>query len=171
MKKAMLFLIALVLIFSGCGKEKKGGEKSSVNYDDLIKPASLSTGPVEIKETMFITQINDVNLNYKSYLGKPVKLEGLFKHLHWNEKDSYFVYRRTPGCCGDDGEIGFELSWDENYQGSQTGPDDHIYPGRDDWVEVQGTLRNYEKSGFSFLYLALSEINVMDVRGAEFVTR
>ena len=171
MKKAMLVFIAAVLFVSGCGNSKKDGAKSAASYDDLIKPASLAGGTVEIKETMFITQINDINLNWKSYLGKPIKLEGMFRHLSWNGNDSYHVYRRTPGCCGDDGEIGFELSWQKDYEGSQTGPDEHVYPAKDDWVEVQGVLGKYEKSGFPFLYLALSEINVLDKRGLEFVAR
>jgi len=45
------------------------------------------------------------------------------------------------------------------------------YPKRNDWVEVQGVLSEYEESGTNFLYLAITDLNVLEKRGAEFVTQ
>ena len=171
MKKTTLVLLVFALIALSCGNEKKNETANNANFTASTKTQVTTSGPIDVRENMFITQINDINLNYKTYLGRDVKIQGMFKHLSWDGKDYYYVFRKTPGCCGDDGEIGFELSWDPNFQGTKTTDDGRTYPKQNDWVEVQGKLSNYEKSGFPFLYLALSDINVMDNRGAEFVAR
>ena len=163
--------MASAAIFLSCGNGKANEVTAGANSGAAVKTVSQAPGIVDVRENMFLTQLNDINLNYRTYLGKTVKIQGMFKHLHWDGKDYYFVYRRTPGCCGDDGEVGFELSWNQDYQGSSTGPDGNTYPGTNDWVEARGVLRSYEKSGYPFLYLALAELNVLEERGAEFVNR
>ena len=172
MKKIVLVFTVVILIASGCGNEKNTEVTQAAveSVEEEITPAGVD---LVIKENLFIGQINDVGLNYKNYLGKSIKIEGLFKHQERNGKDFFYVYRRTPGCCGADGEIGYELSWDPNYQGINTDIVSKlgVYPNTDDWVEVYGVLTRYERDGFPSLYLALSEINVLDKRGAEFVRR
>ena len=65
MKKAALTLILLVLFFSGC----RSGDDSGI---------------IEIRENMFLTQVNDINLNFRDYLGRTIKLEGFIQRNHWN---------------------------------------------------------------------------------------
>ncbi|MDR0451936.1 MAG: hypothetical protein LBH15_02720, partial [Treponema sp.] len=80
----------------------------------------------------------------------------------YDEQAAYcFVLRYGPGCCGFDGNAGFEVAWDE------AGP----YPAEDDWVEAVGVLTSYEEDGYPYLYLALSSLQVLNERGAEFVTQ
>ncbi|GHU19349.1 hypothetical protein FACS1894163_12110 [Spirochaetia bacterium] len=119
---------------------------------------------IEIKEKMFIAQTNDVYLNPEDYLGKTIKLEGLFKQEQYEESDpAYcFVLRYGPGCCGSDGNAGFEVAWDEA---------DKSYPNDDDWVEAVGVLKTYEEDGYPYLYIALSNLTILDERGEEFVTQ
>jgi uncharacterized membrane protein YcgQ (UPF0703/DUF1980 family) len=121
---------------------------------------------VEIKEKMFIAQTNDVYLNPEDYLGKIIKLEGLFKAMP-TESDFcyYFVLRYGPGCCGTDGNAGFEVVWD-----NKVFPD-KSYPKEDDWVEAIGKLTYYEENGYPYLYLVLSSLSVLDARGAEYVAQ
>jgi hypothetical protein len=127
------------------------------------KPEKPSGDIVEIKEKLFIAQTNDVYLNPEDYMGKTIKLEGLFKtETGYDEQASYcFVLRYGPGCCGNDGNAGFEVAWDA------AGP----YPPEDEWVEAVGVLKSYEEDGYPYLYLALSSLQVMEERGAEFVTQ
>jgi uncharacterized membrane protein YcgQ (UPF0703/DUF1980 family) len=127
--------------------------------------SAAADGPViEIKEKLFIAQTNDVYLNPEDYMGKTIKLEGLFKFMQYEDADkSYcFVIRNGPGCCGYDGTAGFEVAWDQ-----KTAP----YPKEDDWVEAVGVLDSYEEDGYPYLYLALSSLTVKQERGAEFVTQ
>jgi len=120
---------------------------------------------VEIKEKMFIAQTNDVYLNPEDYLGKTIKLEGLFKHPESDYGNYCFVIRYGPGCCGTDGNAGFEIAWEPRDQ-APVG-----YPSIDDWVEAVGVLKTYEEDGYPYLYLALSSLTVLDKRGAEFVSQ
>jgi uncharacterized membrane protein YcgQ (UPF0703/DUF1980 family) len=117
---------------------------------------------IEIKEKMFLTQTNDIYLNPDDYLGKTIKLEGLFKieDFPWQERPFYYVLRYGPGCCGYDGSAGFEVIWDSNSTPK---------PARlkeDDWVLAAGILSAYDDGG---LYIALTAITVLDIRGAELV--
>jgi len=121
-------------------------------------------GIIEIKEKMFISQVNDVYLNKDDYLGKTIKLEGLFKMEQGYDKAYCFVLRYGPGCCGYDGNVGFEVSWNKDKETEKS------YPGEDSWVEATGELKTYEEDGYNeFLYLDLVSLNVLDKRGQETV--
>jgi uncharacterized membrane protein YcgQ (UPF0703/DUF1980 family) len=119
-------------------------------------------GVIEIKEKMFISQVNDVYLNKDDYLGKTIKLEGLFKMEQGYDKSYCFVLRYGPGCCGNDSNVGFEVAWG--------GEKEEQYPGEDSWVEATGELKTYEEDGYNeFLYLDLISLNVLNKRGQETV--
>jgi len=117
---------------------------------------------VEIGEKMFIAQVNDIYLNSDDYLGKTIKLEGVFKQST-GEEPYYFVIRYGPGCCGNDGLVGFEVAWDKE----KAKP----YPAEDSWVEAKGVLKSYEEEGFQLSYIDLTSLNVLEKRGAENVTQ
>jgi uncharacterized membrane protein YcgQ (UPF0703/DUF1980 family) len=153
MKKTIqtAIIIAVILFLAA------GCEKSGKNNDEVF----------EIRERMFIGQVNDVYLNIDDYLGRTIKLEGVF----WGEYDTeldepyYMVYRYGPGgCCGIDGLVGFEVAWDNK---------DIQYPENDSWVEAIGELKFYDdNSGYvKFPYLALTSLNVLDERGNEYVNQ
>ena len=126
----------------------------------------ISSGDVvEIKEKLFLAQLNDVYLNQDDYLGKTIKYEGMFTKHVWAEKRMtyYLVYRNSPGCCGADGMAGFLVVWPDGT--------DKTYPSENDWCEVVGTLEAYEENGQSDLRIILDSLTVKSKRGAEFVSR
>ena len=165
-KKAVLASVLFILLLAGCGNginNTGGGAR---------KTAGIPSAKVyEIKENMFITQINDIILNYNDYLGKTIKFEGIFRCNIWEGDYTNYVARDAPGCCGNDGEAGFIVTWNPSYQGTDDGSNQGAYPQKDDWVEVLGELKICKKPDMSFLYIALSELNVLEKRGAEFVSR
>jgi uncharacterized membrane protein YcgQ (UPF0703/DUF1980 family) len=109
---------------------------------------------VEIKERYFIAQCYDVMLNPDEYNGKLVKLQGMY----FEEDDYKGIYRRTPGCCGDDGSIGFRIEFDGEP------------PKNDDWIEVVGSVMVSEnEAAYDYIYLKLEKITVLSKRGKEFV--
>jgi hypothetical protein len=124
----------------------------------------LSGEIIDIKEKLFIAQTNDVYLNAGDYMGKTIRLEGLFKSEFYadTETNYCFVIRYGPGCCGNDGSAGFEVAWEP--------PLPADYPEADDWVEAAGVLKTYEEDGYPYLYLSLVSLTVKDERGAEFVS-
>ncbi|MDR3114681.1 MAG: hypothetical protein LBU25_04085 [Treponema sp.] len=121
-------------------------------------------GLIEIKEKMFIAQTNDVYLNPEEYLGKTIKLEGIFQRQFYSstEPPYYFVIRYGPGCCGNDGNAGFEVMWEQG---------DAMYPAENDWVEAIGVLGAYEEDGYPYICINLSSLKVLETRGQEFVTQ
>jgi hypothetical protein len=135
---------------------------AAVNEPNIQKP---SGSMVEIKENLFLTQLNDIFLNQADYLGKTIKYEGIFTSYTWAEKNMtcYFVYRKSPGCCGADGQAGFEVVWPDDA--------DKTYPKENDWCEVVGTLEQYDEDGQQYLRIALSSLTVKEKRGAEFVNQ
>jgi zinc transport system permease protein len=186
---AALLLILVPGIFSGCGnspalglkKNNAGTSAVSLGIPDntpaenpagtvkhVLNPLDrgLDSPVIEVKEKMFIAQTNDIYLNTNDYLGKTIKLEGLFKEEKYAGIDTtyFFVLRYGPGCCGSDGNAGFEVAWDAEHQ-------DSPYPTVDDWVAAEGKLAYYEEDGYPYLYIALSSLETLDTRGAEFVTQ
>jgi len=127
--------------------------------------ASTAGEVIDIKEKMFIAQTNDVYLNAEDYLGKTIRLEGLFKREQSDYGNYCFVLRYGPGCCGTDGNAGFEVAWEPRNKALVK------YPAADDWVEATGVLKSYEEDGYPYLYLALTSLQVLDKRGAEYVTQ
>jgi zinc transport system permease protein len=186
---ASMFLVLIPGLLSGCnnppilGAKKNNAGTLPVFLDILAEnsdPAAAGTAKhalnlldrnldspvIEIKEKMFIAQVNDIYQNADDYLGKTIKLEGLFKEEKYAGIDAtyFFVLRYGPGCCGADGNAGLEVAWDEEIQ-------DRPYPKVDDWVAAEGKLSYYEEDGYPYLYIALSSLEVLDTRGAEFVTQ
>jgi uncharacterized membrane protein YcgQ (UPF0703/DUF1980 family) len=115
---------------------------------------------IEIKEKLFIAQTNDIYLNPEDYLGKGIKIAGLFKREGYTGTEYCFVIRYGPGCCGTDGNAGFEVAWEGSGE----------YPQVDEWVEATGVLKTYDEDGYPYLYIALSSLDVLEERGAEYVT-
>jgi zinc transport system permease protein len=170
MRIASVILCISVFVFSGCGGTKGIAVQKS-NSDSIV----------EIKEKMFIAQTNDVYLNPEDYLGKTIKLEGIFISTRYEGKENpyCFVLRYGPGCCGSDGNAGFEVAWETQPEpparsaaGRGSLPaTEKTYPEMDAWVEATGTLKTYEEDGYPYLYLSLASLKVLDNRGAEFVTQ
>jgi hypothetical protein len=180
-------LFPLLLILGGCGNRIGPLPKNPAGTQSVIIPGySVSEEPpaaepvkihgvlekvnngqeagdiIEIKEKLFIAQTNDVYLNPEDYLGKTIKLEGLFKSEIGYENTYCFVIRYGPGCCGYDGNAGFEVAW----EGSS-----RDYPEEDAWVEAVGKLQTYDENGYPYLYLALASLTIKETRGAEFVSQ
>jgi zinc transport system permease protein len=148
----LLFLALMVLPLVSCTNKK---ETAAVEQGSPV---------IEIKEKMFLAQTNDVYLNPNDYLGKTIKVEGLFKREQLAGSEHCFVLRYGPGCCGSDGNAGFEVAWNRPV------PPESLPPA-DEWVEAVGVLSTYRENGYPYLYLALTKLSVMDFRGAEFVTQ
>ncbi|MCL2873725.1 MAG: hypothetical protein FWE29_02215 [Defluviitaleaceae bacterium] len=150
MKKVLLLIMSTVILtvlLSGCNENGDGNQNSVY---------------VEIGERLFMTQIMDIIGNYDHYIGRTVRYEGVFEKLeYFGDGDPLaFVFRRGPGCCGDDGFGGFMVVWEDN---------DADFPENDDWVEVVGTFGIVEIDGLAFRSVFLSSLTVLETRGEEFV--
>lgn len=190
MKKTLIIILLIMFILTGCVK-KTGAENAdnpnntqsqdvTVLKRDKEQPAeseNVETAKtnenieadgndntdnnevIEITEKMFLTQINDIYYNFEDYKGKIIKVQGMYDsgESYLDGNMLHMVYRNGPGCCGNDGWGGFYL----NYDGE--------YPIINDWIEVTGTAQMVESDEYSLLYLNVSNLTVMEERGAEYV--
>jgi Predicted membrane protein len=179
MKNIFTLLIVLTILLTGCNNNISGESLPEVtdiydnqssdietimddtnNIDDMDEFVQLSDSDVfEIREKMFIAQTNEIYYNAKDYLGKIIKYNGVFNVYGDSEAGQVFysVIRYGPGCCGDDGNVGFEVMWDSEY------------PNHNDWVEAIGILEEYEEGGNKYLRLSLTSLTVLPTRGEEYV--
>ncbi len=127
------------------------------------KPEKEAKGGIlEIKEKLFLTQINDIFYNFESYKDKTIIVEGMYSVLYsWDGSESVsVVYRRGPGCCGNDGWGGFVLKYDGSY------------PAENAWIRVTGVPElDVAPEGYTTLYLNVISIEEKAERGAEFVNQ
>jgi putative membrane protein len=175
MKKNLIPIILIIISISICSCSKNINNStnkiasSPANGDVVNNPGTESdndsintVGTVDITEKMYVTYINEIYTNTDDYIGKNIKIEGMFTSEYYEPtKTTYhYVYRIGPGCCGNDGSMcGFEIT----YKGE--------LPRKNDWIEVIGKLRTYEENGNTFLALDVSSLKIMDKRGAETVYR
>jgi uncharacterized membrane protein YcgQ (UPF0703/DUF1980 family) len=143
-------IIALLLFFAASCKKNE------------YKEANSGGNVVVIREKLFMGQVYDIYLNANDYVGKTIKLEGVFLVQEAEEQAEPYrmIVRYGPGgCCGVDGLVGFEVAWER--PGLK-------YPENNSWVEATGVLKQ-DKSFFP--YIELLSLNVLDKRGAEFVSQ
>ena len=170
MKKLFIALLACLLL-AGCSSgaavsrppaslpQAAGGTGAPAFHGTLSLPHIGQGDVLEIPERLFVAQINDIYLNAPDYLGRTLKYEGIFASYReeLTGANYYYVIRYGPGCCGTDANVGFEIQW----------AGDIPQPG--DWVEVVGTLCEYERDGWVYLYLEATSLQVLPTRGAETV--
>lgn len=128
--------------------------KAKHKLDDAQRQPGAD-GVIEIQEKYFVALSNDIYINNKLYLGKRIRMEGLYKEAVVDGKLYHFAIRYGPGCCAYDQTCGFEI----HYNGQ--------WPKEDEWVSVTGTLKQYEDQGRPYLYLELEDLTVKQERGAE----
>lgn len=168
MKKYLLAIYLLLAVFCGAcaiGDKVDADANLAQNAaaevnDDLDLLIVPSKDVLEIKEKMFITQTNDILLNAQTYEGKTIKVEGMYFGYFdtYDNRDYNYVQRRSPGCCGNDGTIGFEFVYDG------------AMPEVDDWIEAIGQIEIFKVGDKDRVRLRLSQLTVKDERGKEFVS-
>jgi len=168
-----LAMAAVLLLVCGCGSNDAAdapdaAEGAASPPAAAGPPSPPQTGSaslegkeiIEIRERMFMTQVNDIYTNPGNYVGKGVRFEGIYIEETYGDGEVFrAVVRMNAGCCGDDGRSGFEVVWDQPY------------PKFNDWVEVSGVLEQYEEDGQRRLRVRLASLKVLPVRGLEFVTQ
>lgn len=176
MKKIVIKILILVVLLQvlmfnmcGCGSDSKKqsnfNSEQSEELDGLDNEnEDVNEEVLEISENFFLTQINDIYTNEEDYLGRKLKYQGILETMDYEEDGQIiniiYVFRRSPGCCGNDGTAGFEVLWDGEL------------PSQDSWVEIEGTLITFEdKQGNEFLQLKLDSLKELEERGKEFVVQ
>lgn len=165
MKKFIYLAIILIMLLSLCACRSSVTDDASLPQSNtLSSPTPNSTKQdndvINITEKMYVTYINEIYTNTKDYIGKTIKIEGMFtsENSEQTGKTYHYVYRTGPGCCGNDGSMcGFEFTFNGNM------------PKKNDWICVEGILGTYEENGNNYLSLNAKSVTVLETRGAETV--
>ena len=152
MKKLRSLFVALLLF--------------AIAFPALAETTTTEEMPVdvEVTEKMFLAQISDINLNSEDYLGKVIALEGMFMTVDYGTGGPVYhlVYRKSPGCCGNDGITGLEVVWDDPAT---------AFPAENTWVRAVGTLEQYTEEDMPYLQLSLQSLTPTDKPGLDSVTQ
>ena len=171
--KIVAIVVGIMLLFAGCKVNNQpkpvesdiGADDKAKNTDNVTMPYLPSDTQVNredvlvISEKMFLTQIIDIKFNFDNYKNKTIVVEGMFKMFSNQDGTQNIpaVYRRGPGCCGNDGGGGFFLKFDGEL------------PKDNDWIKVTGKPELVKNGDFNDLYLNVTKLEVLEKRGAEFV--
>lgn len=150
--KRFIATLTLLLVLASASMLPVRAETADVHID------------LEVREKMFLAQINEIFINMNDYLGKTIALEGMFSTVSGGDGGPVYhlVYRKSPGCCGNDGIAGLEVLWDDP---------NATYPTENDWVRAVGVLEQYDENGTPYLRLRLISLDVKTDRGLEFVNQ
>ena len=142
-------------------KPSEEPQKSEPTHSTNDSGVETASDVLEIGEKMFLTRINDMYFNFDTYKDKTIVVEGMYALLYSTNGEERIpaVYRRGPGCCGNDGWGGFLLKYDGDL------------PEENEWICVTGTPELEKDGYFMNLYLNVSSIEVKEERGAEFVVQ
>ncbi len=128
------------------------------NSENTAEPRQYSEDEIDIDitEKLYVSFINNIYVNAENYIGDMIRIEGMYLGETYEGNQYYYVYRKGPGCCGNDGNMcGFEFT----YNGDM--------PEDGDWIEVVGTLRQYMEGQLAYLTLDAISVTVKEERGAE----
>ena len=122
-----------------------------------VKPKSFCL----LKDRLFVQQVKDIYLNPKTYGDKIVQIEGFFeKYMDDNNQERYEVFRKTAGCCGDDGRAGFEFVYKK----------EKLKFGQNEWIMVEALVKEGMIDGYDHIYLEAISVTKKDKgKAKEFV--
>ena len=172
MKKRIIAVFVLLTLLSlwGCSGDTSSAateqtEKNLIlNNTDQLEENANGTKQDDpdlliIGEDIFSDRINFITFNPESYIGKTIQYEGMYgiyQDLNGNDMD--VVYRYGPGHCTEDDVVGFEVIYDGD-----------VTFAENDWLKVTGTLQYVNHGGLNYLAVVLSDLQVLEERGAETV--
>ena len=118
-----------------------------------------------IKDNVFIQMTDDMYFNSEDYESQSFQIEGLMLAEPEStaaegvneDKLHFFIVRKTPGCCGNDGLAGLEISF------NGTIPED------ESWVVGKGIWKSSDYSSYNGWILELYSLEVLETRGNEFL--
>jgi len=110
-----------------------------------------------LKDRLFVQQVSDIYLNPQTYGDKIVQIEGFFeKYIDEKKQERYAIFRKTAGCCGDDGRAGFEFVYKK----------EKLKFGQNEWIMVEAIVK--ERAADVYLE-AISVIKKDKGKAKEFV--
>ena len=169
---AVLLCLLISVVLTGCAGNAKAAVPGSSEQTESA--ANNGTSNADTEETGSLTSAGaavDVDLTRLSsimvysevynmvtspddYMGKTVKMKGLYYASYYDETDQYYHYiiiEDATECC----QQGLEFIW----SGTHNYPEDYPEDGTE--VEVNGVFGSYEELGITYYYIAVEDIIIL----------
>jgi len=122
-------------------------------------PEERDATPVDVdltvlNGTMLSAEISNIYTNGDDFIGKTIRVSGIYDYMIYEEHDilyHYVITMQGDACC----QEGFEFIWN----GEHVFPDD--YPNKGTPIEVDGVFGNYKENGYFYYYLAVDDIFIL----------
>jgi hypothetical protein len=160
MKKNLSLILPLCLITAlvvGCANNNaaqsdiSNPEMQNNPVEDVKK---VDVDLTELSSTMVFAEVNNIMTNPDDYMGKKIKMNGVYASEYWDETGidyHYVVIQDATGCCPQ----GIEFVWN----GEHNYPDD--YPEKQTEIEVIGIFGSYDELGRTYYFLTVDDISVL----------
>ena len=151
MKKLFSKIICFIFIFaisfssfsfsSNMKKEVKKETVAAKNVDyDLTN----------LSATILLSQLKNIQADYKKYLGKSIKYNGIMKSISANGNSYYMAMcNDAAACCS----AGFEFILGNNSKN---------YPKEKSKIEIEGVLQEYTEDGKTYLHLINAKVKTLE---------
>ena len=175
MKKylSMILALSLICVFAASCLNKEAPQsqavdvrtetprssESIVSSESGTKERATESGGVDVdltvlSGTMVYAEVNNIMISPKNYVGKTIKMSGLYYASYFDQTDQYYHYvviTDATSCCPQ----GLEFIWD----GKHAYPDD--YPEYQAQIEVIGVFDSYDELGQTYYYLDVNDLSVL----------
>ncbi len=148
----------------GVQNDKQAGNVTAVNdsLDQLIASAkgdaNVDYDLTRMGSDMVYATVYQLMVNPDDYVGKTIKMNGLYYATYYEPTDQYYHYciiEDAAACCAQ----GLEFVWGD---GSHVYPDE--YPVENAEIIVTGVFETYQEEGDSNLYCQLKDAT-MEIDG------
>ena len=141
-KKTLVFLFAFCLICAlatGCTDQTAPKSAGQVDLD-----------LTELSVTLVAAEVNNMKIHPDDYMGKTVKIDGLYIALDDDGDGIFSHYLIVDQCC-----LRLEFVWN----GDHTYPDD--YPNPNTELQMTGVYKKYEEAGQARYCLSVDDFTVL----------
>jgi hypothetical protein len=176
MKKylSIFLLLCLICVFAaGCSNESSAliGDNTPWSQENLAgvvdvdgegtdpqgnstKSDRIDVDLTVLSSTMIYAEVSNIMSMPEAYIGKTIKVNGLYSPTYYDETGLYYHYviiADVAACC----QQGIEFIWN----GDHVYPDD--YPDEFTSIEIVGLFGSYQELDSTYYYLAVDDISVL----------
>jgi len=148
MRKHLSILLVIFLVstlVAGCSQKTETGANIDVIDLDIS----------ELSGVLAYSQVVNINESPDDYMGKVIKLNGLYFSSYYDKTDTYYHYVLVGDealCC----QTGLEFVW----KGEHAYPND--YPERQAEIELIGVFGSYEELGKTYYCLEVEDLSILE---------
>ena len=154
---SLILLLCLIIVSTASCASNDAAKPDNSNPKMQNNPVgeikNVDVDLTKLSSTMVFAEVYSIMTNPYDYIGKSIKMSGVYTSEYWNDTGvnyHYVVIQDATGCCPQ----GIEFVWN----GEHSYPDD--YPEKQTEIEVMGIFGSYDELGRTYYYLTVDDISV-----------